>query len=69
MSDDVVRNMVEILIEKAEDAVRNDVDSFGSGRRLAFVEMLSTLQGSLIAPNPDAPAKYGLEFDVYERFA
>ena len=69
MSDEVVKNMVEILIEKAEEATRDDVDSFGSGRRLAFVEMLSSLKGSLIAIDPEAPAKYGLEFDVYERFA
>ena len=68
MSDEVIKNFVEVLIEKAEDSVRDDVDSFGSGRRLAFVEMLSSLKGSLIAIDPDAPAKYGLEFDVYEKF-
>ena len=69
MDGEVVKNIVEMLIEKTEEAVRDDVDSFGAGRRLAFVEMLSMVQGSLMSISPEAPAEYGIGFDVNERYA
>ena len=63
----LVMSYVEQLLNEVEDAQSEELNDISFGKLLAYSEMLSKLQRILILEHPEAPAEYGLGFDV-DRF-
>ena len=71
MIEDILHETIEEVIGNAEDAKKlpYDAEGFKDGKMLAYIEILSSLQNKLLTLDPNAPEKFGIAFDVDERFA
>ena len=66
MNDELLKQCIDDLIEQAESVKEEPEGELRDGKRLAYLEVLSTLKTNL---TPLDPEKFGLDFDVDKRFA
>ena len=69
MNDELMKSIIKNLVERADEAAGTGQGDFETGRRLAFIEVLSLIKGSIDTISPEAPNDFGLGFDIYDRFA
>ena len=67
MEKGLVMELIEEIIERADEARLEENNDVNFGRKLAFNETLAVLQRLLISQSPDAPNEYGLGFDIDKR--
>ena len=71
MIEEILKEAICEVIENAEDAKKLPYDAAGfkDGKLLAYTEILAAIQNKLMTLDPDAPMRFGIAFDVDERFA
>jgi len=62
MNDDTIKYIISRIIANANDALEGD-DDFAKGKRLAYYEMLDTIQNELELKEQDLK-EFGLDIDI-----
>lgn len=62
MSDEVIKYILECIIEYAHDTATQTKDEFNSGKRLAYFEILNCIKGQLEINDIDLK-EYGFDFE------
>jgi hypothetical protein len=66
----LVQSFIAEILRKVDEIKSTDDENQANisfGERLAFAATLKSLLRHLIAESPDAPAEYGLDFDIDKR--
>ena len=63
MTDETMKYIIECIVENANDASKLPRNEFNDAKRLAYYEVINTLQGQLEV-NGIALGDYGLDFEI-----
>lgn len=63
MNNEVIKYIIECILENAEVASKSPRNEFNDAKRLAYYEVLNTIKGQLEINDIDLK-EYGLDFDV-----
>lgn len=63
MNDEIMRYVIECILENAEDVSELPRSEFNDAKRLAYYEVLNTIKGQLEINDIDLK-EYGLDFEL-----
>ena len=67
MNEDTIKYIISRLIEKANEALKDNSDDFAKGKRLAYYEMLDTIRNELELKEQDLK-EFELDINLEKKF-